>query len=121
MGFERGPAGADDQKAMERRLGEALDAGAFGFSTGLVYAPSAYSDTAELIDLARTMKSRGGLYFSHIRGESSMLLDSIAEAIRIGDEAGGGVEVSHLHASGRENWPKIDAALRMIEDARARG
>ena len=121
MGFEARPAGADDQKAMGRRLGEALDAGAFGFSTGLVYAPSAYSDTAELIDLARTMTSRGGLYFSHIRGESSMLLDSIAEAIRIGDEAGVGVEVSHVKASGRENWPKIDAALRMIEDARARG
>ncbi len=50
-----------------------------------------------------------------------MLLDSIAEAIRIGDEAGVGVEVSHVKASGRENWPKIDAALRMIEDARARG
>jgi len=121
MGFEARPAGADDQKAMERRLGEALDAGAFGFSTGLVYAPSAYAETTELIELARTMKARGGLYFSHIRGESSMLLDSIAEAIRIGDEAGVGVEVSHVKASGRENWPKIDAALRMIEDARARG
>jgi len=121
MGFEARPAGADDQTAMERLLGEALDAGAFGFSSGLVYAPSAYAETAELIELARTMKGRGGLYFSHIRGESSMLLDSIAEAIRIGDEAGVGVEVSHVKASGRENWPKIDAALRMIEDARARG
>src|SRR5262247_2969326 len=121
MGFEARPAGADDVRGMQRLLGEALDAGAFGFSTGLVYAPSAYSDTAELIALARTMTGRGGLYFSHIRGESSMLLDSIAEAIRIGDEAGVGVEVSHVKASGRENWPKIDAALRMIEDARARG
>jgi len=121
MGFDSRAAGGDDMKAMGRLLGEALDAGAFGFSTGLVYAPSAYSDTAELIGLAKTMKARGGLYFSHIRGESSMLLDSIAEAIRIGDEGGVGVEVSHVKASGRENWPKIDAALRMIEDARARG
>ena len=121
MGFENRPASADDLRAMERRLGEALDAGAFGFSTGLVYPPSSYAETAELIALARSMQRRGGLYFSHIRGESSMLLDSIAEAIRIGEEGGVGVQVSHVKASGRENWPKIDAALRMIEDARARG
>jgi N-acyl-D-amino-acid deacylase len=84
MGFEARPAGADDLRGMQRLLGEAMDAGAFGFSTGLVYAPSAYSDTAELIALAKAMAPRGGYYFSHIRGESSMLLDSINEAIRIG-------------------------------------
>jgi N-acyl-D-amino-acid deacylase len=121
MGFEARPAGPDDLKAMQRLLGEAMDAGAFGFSTGLVYAPSAYSETAELIALARAMAPRGGLYFSHIRGESSMLLDSFTEAIRIGEEAGVGVQISHVKASGRENWPKIDAALRMFETARARG
>ena len=121
LGFEARPAGADDLSSMERLLGEAMDAGAFGFSTGLVYAPSAYSDTAELIALARSMSRRGGYYFSHIRGESSMLLDSINEAIRIGEEGGVGVQVSHVKASGRENWPKIDAALRLLEDARARG
>ena len=121
MGFENRPAGADDLKAMERLLGEAMDAGAFGFSTGLVYAPSAYSETPELVALARAMARRNGLYFSHIRGESSMLLDSIREAIRIGEEGGVGVQISHVKASGRENWDKIDAALRMIEDAKARG
>ena len=61
IGFEARPAGADDLRAMQRLLGEAMDAGAFGFSTGLVYAPSAYSDTAELIALARAMAPRGGL------------------------------------------------------------
>jgi N-acyl-D-amino-acid deacylase len=121
MGFEARPAGPDDLKAMQRLLGEAMDAGAFGFSTGLVYAPSAYSEIDELIALARSMASRGGLYFSHIRGESSMLLDSFTEAIRIGEEAGVGVQIAHVKASGRENWPKIDAALRMFETARARG
>ena len=121
MASEARPADQDDLKAMERLLGEALDAGAFGFSTGLVYAPSAYSDTAELIALAKAMAPRGGYYFSHIRGESSMLLDSINEAIRIGEEAGVGVQVSHVKASGRENWPKIDAALSLFESARARG
>jgi N-acyl-D-amino-acid deacylase len=121
MGFEARPAGSDDLKGMQRLLGEAMDAGAFGFSTGLVYAPSAYSNTDELIALAKSMSSRGGYYFSHIRGESSMLLDSINEAIRIGEEGGVGVQVSHVKATGKENWPKIDAALRLFETARARG
>src|SRR2546427_7963898 len=121
MGFEARPAGADDLRGMERLLGEAMDAGAFGFSTGLVYAPSAYSDTTELIALAKSMARRGGYYFSHIRGESSMLLDSINEAIRIGEEGGVSVQASHVKASGRENWPKIDAALRLFDAARARG
>jgi N-acyl-D-amino-acid deacylase len=121
MGFESRPAQSDELRSMERLLGEAMDAGAFGFSTGLVYAPSAYSETGELIALARAMRARNGLYFSHIRGESSMLLASIAEAIRIGDEGGVGVQVSHVKASGKENWPLIDGALRMLEDAKARG
>ena len=121
MGFASRPADADDLRAMERHLGEAMDAGAFGFSTGLVYPPSSYADTRELIALARAMASRNGLYFSHVRGESSMLESSIAEAIRIGEEAGVPVQIAHVKASGRENWPKIDAVLGMIEAARARG
>jgi N-acyl-D-amino-acid deacylase len=115
------PAGRDDLARMERLLAEALDAGAFGFSTGLVYPPSAYATTEELVALARSMAARGGLYFSHIRGESAMLLDSIAEAIRIGEEAGVGVQIAHVKAAGRENWPKIGEALAMIDAARARG
>jgi N-acyl-D-aspartate/D-glutamate deacylase len=121
MGFEARPAEAGEIKTMERHLGEALDAGAWGFSTGLVYPPSSYADTREIVALARAMASRGGQYSSHIRGESAMLLDSIAEAIGIGEQAGVRVEISHVKASGRENWPKLDAALRMLDDARARG
>jgi N-acyl-D-amino-acid deacylase len=121
MGFEARPAGAADLRAMERLLGEAMDAGAWGFSTGLVYPPSAYAETEELVALARSMRARGGFYFSHVRGESAGLLDSIAEAIRIGDEGGVPAQIAHVKASGRENWPKLDAALRLIEDARRRG
>ena len=121
MGFDARPPDSAEARAMEGLLGEAMDAGAFGFSTGLVYPPSCYAETSELIALAKSIARRGGFYFSHIRGESSMLLDSITEAIRIGEEAGIGVQVSHVKASGRENWPKIDAALRMLEMAQARG
>jgi N-acyl-D-amino-acid deacylase len=121
IGPENRLAGPEDVRAMERLIAEALDAGAFGFSTGLVYPPSAYGSTDELIALARSMAGRRGLYFSHIRGESTMLEESIAEAIRIGEEAGVGVQIAHVKASGRENWPKMGRALALIDMARARG
>jgi N-acyl-D-aspartate/D-glutamate deacylase len=105
---------------MERLLHETLDAGAFGFSTGLVYPPSVYARTDELIALARSMAARSGLYFSHIRGEAATLEEAIAEAVRIGEEAGVPVQIAHIKAAGRENWPKMDRALRLIEEARAR-
>jgi N-acyl-D-amino-acid deacylase len=121
MGFEARPAASDEVRAMERLLGDAMDAGAWGFSTGLVYPPSGYSETQELIAVARSMRSRGGFYFSHVRGESSMLLDSIAEAIRIGEEGGVPVQIAHVKASGRENWTKLGDALDLIDAARRRG
>ena len=111
----------DEQLGMERLLIEAVEAGAFGFSTGLVYAPSVYGSTDELIGLARSMAKRGGLYFSHIRGEAATLEDAVTEAIRIGDEGGVPVQISHVKASGRENWGKMDRVLRMVDTARQRG
>src|SRR6058998_469770 len=121
IGPENRPAGPDDLKAMERLVAEAMEAGAFGLSTGLVYPPSAYSTTEELIALARSMAARAGLYFSHIRGEAAMLEDSIVEAIRIGVEGKVGVQIAHVKAAGRENWTKIDRALALMDEARARG
>jgi N-acyl-D-amino-acid deacylase len=111
----------DEQKAMEKLLAEALDAGTFGYSTGLVYAPSAYAQTGELIALARSMASRGGLYFSHIRGEAGTLERAILEAIGIGETAGVPIQIAHMKAAGRENWGKMERALRLIDEARARG
>src|SRR5215475_10827682 len=111
----------DEQKAMERHLAEAMDAGAWGYSTGLVYAPSVYASTEELIALAKSMASRCGHYFSHVRGEAATLEAAYVEAIRIGEEGGVPVQIAHVKASGRENWGKMERALRMISDARARG
>ena len=121
IGAENRPVTPEDMRAMARLLDEAMDAGAYGYSTGLVYPPSAYSVTQELVELARTMSRRGGLYFSHVRGESSMVEDSIREAIRIGEDGDVGVQIAHVKVSGRDNWGKIDAVLRLIDDARARG
>jgi N-acyl-D-amino-acid deacylase len=122
MGFAQRPPTADEARHMAALLGEALDAGAFGVSTGLIYAPSVYADTAELVALARVAGRRPGrLYTSHIRGEGPTLEAAIAEAIRIGDEGGLPVQISHLKACLKANWPKMGEALRTIELARARG
>jgi N-acyl-D-amino-acid deacylase len=123
-------AAMDDEKraplppeldAMRHWLGQALDAGAVGLSTGLIYEPGRYAQIAELIDLAREIAIRGGLYASHMRDEAGGLLDSINETIRIGEEAGVPVQISHHKASGKENWGKVRFSLKLIEAARARG
>ena len=121
VGAAARPVTPEEQQGMERLLAEALDAGAFGFSTGLVYAPSVYGNTDELVGLARSMASRRGLYFSHIRGEAATLEQAAEEAITIGERGGVAVQIAHVKASGRENWGKMDRVLRMIDDARARG
>jgi N-acyl-D-amino-acid deacylase len=121
VGPEARAATADEQKAMEGLLAEAMEAGAFGFSTGLVYAPSVYGSTDELIALARSMARRGGIYCSHIRGEAATLEEAVREAVRIGEEGGVPVQISHVKASGRDNWGKMDRVLRMIDDSRERG
>jgi N-acyl-D-aspartate/D-glutamate deacylase len=121
MGFAQRPPTADEQRRMAALLADALDAGAFGLSTGLIYAPSVYAETAELVALARVMAARPGrLYASHIRGEGPTLERAIAEAIEIGEQGGVPVQVSHLKACLKANWPKMGEALRMLDDARRR-
>jgi N-acyl-D-amino-acid deacylase len=120
-GADARPVTPDEQKQMEGLLDEAMDAGAFGYSTGLVYAPSVFSNTEELIALAKAVARKNGLYFSHIRGEAGTLETALEEAIRIGESAGVPVQVAHVKAAGRENWGKMDRALRMFDTARARG
>jgi N-acyl-D-amino-acid deacylase len=121
VGAEARAARPEEQSAMQRLLAEAMDAGAFGFSTGLVYAPSVYGTTEELVGLARSMAARGGIYCSHIRGEAATLEDAVREAVLIGEEGGVPIQVSHVKSSGRENWGKMDRVLGMFDAARARG
>ena len=120
VGTENRTASAAELSSMQDLLRAALDAGAFGFSTGLVYPPGAYADTDELVALARSMAARAGLYFTHIRGEAQTLERAIEEAIEIGRRAGVGVEIAHLKAAGRESWPRFAHAVELIDDARRR-
>lgn len=121
MGFDNRPPTASELQQMQRLVGEAMEDGAFGMSSGLIYTPGCYGDTAELVALARVAGAAGGVYATHMRGEGGTLESSITEALRIGEEARIPVQISHLKASGRDNWEKMARALQMIEAGRARG
>lgn len=121
MGVEARPPASAELEQMRAWLVEGLEAGAVGLATGLIYEPGRYAETEEIITLARECGRRGGLYASHMRNEAAGLLDSIRETIRIGEEGGCPVQISHHKASGRENWGRVRDSLGLIEDARARG
>lgn len=124
----RAVLGADDVrpsegqlKLMKNLVAESMLQGAYGLSSGLIYAPGCYASTDELVALASVSASFGGMYASHIRGESSTLVRSVEEAIRIGREAHVRVEISHHKACGKRNWGTVKRTLAMIESARSEG
>jgi N-acyl-D-amino-acid deacylase len=121
MGFARRKPTESELTHMKRLVAESLEGGAWGMSTGLIYAPGSYAETQEIVELSKIAARHRGFYASHIRGEGANLLNAIAEAIRIGREAGLPVEVSHLKAAGRANWGKVKEALALIAAARAEG
>jgi N-acyl-D-amino-acid deacylase len=121
MGYTAEAANPAQRSRMVAEIEKALDEGAVGLSTGLIYPPGSYCSTEELVDVTRPVGKRGGFYFSHIRGEGETLLQAIAEAIQIGREAGAAVQISHFKAVGEPNWHKSALALRLIDDARDEG
>jgi N-acyl-D-aspartate/D-glutamate deacylase len=112
----------EEYDRMRALVDTAMRAGALGMTTALIYPPSSYATTEELIEVARAIAPYGGTYASHVRGEGKELLESIAEAIRIGEEARVPVEIFHLKAAYQPGWGKLmKAAGELIEAARARG
>ena len=106
---------------MKQLVDQGMQSGAWGISTGLIYTPSSYADTDELIALSRVVGRHGGLYASHIRGEGVGLLDSVNEAIEIGRQANLPVHISHMKASGKPAWGLATGAIRLIQQARQQG
>lgn len=102
-------------------LMEAMEAGCLGMSTGLIYAPSGHAQMSELIALAKAMAPYGGIYASHIRNESDHVIESVDEAIRVGEETGVQVHISHLKVMGLHNAGLSEKILQRIDDARAHG
>jgi N-acyl-D-amino-acid deacylase len=121
MGTGDARPGPAELQAMQVEVRQAMEEGAVGLSTGLIYAPGVFADTEEIVALARSAAELGGFYASHIRGEGDGLLTAISEAIEIGRRARLPVEISHLKAAGRANWPKMAEAIALIERARADG
>lgn len=121
LGYEdRAPTEAE-LDTMRRLTREAMEQGALGIGSSLIYAPAFYSSTEELIALCKVASEYGGMYISHMRSEGSRLLESLDELIRIAAEAGVPAEVYHLKMSGKANWDKFDEVVAKIDSARAAG
>jgi N-acyl-D-amino-acid deacylase len=108
-------------KRMRALVRAAMNEGAMGVGSSLIYAPAYFAETPELIALASEAGKCGGMYISHMRDEGPKLLEAIDELIEISEKSGAPAEIYHFKQSGRENWPKIDAAIARVEAARARG
>lgn len=122
MGHEPRAPSVTELDRMKAWVREGVRAGAVGLSTGLIYEPSRYAKTDEVIALVRELGGpAGGLYATHMRNEADGLLDAVREAIRIGEEAGVPVQISHHKASGRRNWGRVRDSLALIDEARVRG
>jgi len=120
MGFEERPATRDELRRMRRHVDEAMRAGAFGMSTGLVYPPGCFADTEEIVELAKVVAHHGGFYASHIRGERETIVEAVQECIEIGERAGTPVQISHNNPK-YGGWGKSKEIQALWEGARTRG
>lgn len=121
MGAAPRAARPDEVRQMVRLLEQAMEEGAAGFSTGLIYAPAMFADREELLALARTAAARGGLYATHMRSEGARLLEAVEEALDLSKTSGVPLQISHLKTAGEANWGKCSALLERIRTARAEG
>lgn len=121
VGFEARKATPEEIEVMAKLVEEAMEDGVFGISTGLGYAPGCFADLHELVELSKVVARYGGVYTTHLRDQGEFLLESVAEAIAVGEQAGVAVDISHLKASARPNWGKVRQAHELIEAAHKRG
>ena len=121
VGYDGRPATASELRAMQDRLRQALEEGAIGLSTGLIYIPGRFAPREEIEQLCRVVADEDGVYTSHMRSEGEALLEALDETLDYGRASGVRVQVSHLKTSGRANWSKLDAALDRIHRARDEG
>jgi N-acyl-D-aspartate/D-glutamate deacylase len=121
MGFEQRAPTAAELAEMRGHVRRALEEGACGFSTGLIYRPGRWSRTDEVIELAREAQPFGALYATHMRNENDRLLDAVEETLTIAREAGVHAHISHHKSAGRRNWGKVGASLARVDAAKAAG
>lgn len=121
VGYDNRPATPEELDAMKVLVREAMEEGALGVGSSLIYAPANFADTAELIALVQTASEHGGMYISHIRSEAGRLVEAVDELIEIARASGAPAEIYHLKAGGAENWPKLDQVIENVEAARREG
>ena len=121
VGFEDRAPTDEEMEQMKSMVKKAMEEGALGIGSSLIYAPAFYASTEELIELCKVASAYDGMYISHMRSEGNQLLESLDELIRIADEANIRAEVYHLKMAGKDNWNKFDAVVSKIDSARAAG
>ncbi len=121
MAFDNREPTAAELRKMKDLVAQALDEGAFGLSSGLIYPPGLFSQTPEMVELCKVVAEKQGIYATHMRGEADTLIESTQEAIAVAAESGVPLEISHHKAAGRSNWGKCRQTLQMIEEARDKG
>ena len=121
IGFGLRKASPQEMDRMKQMVRDAMEQGALGISTGLFYVPGSFTSTEEVIELSKVAAEYNGIYISHIREEAAQLIDSVQETIRIGEEAGIPVQITHHKVIGVENWGASIESLRLVDEARARG
>jgi N-acyl-D-amino-acid deacylase len=121
IGHEDRAATPEELEQMKDLVRRAMEEGALGVASSLIYPPGSFADTNELIELSRAAAEYGGMYISHLRSEGAMMLEALEELLTIAREAGTRAQVYHLKSAGEKNWPLFDTAVEMIETARAEG
>ena len=121
LGHASRAATPEELGRMEALVDQAMQDGAVGLGSSLIYEPGMFATTDELVALSRVVAKHDGLYISHIRNENDSVLDAVDEFLEIARRAGVRAEVYHLKAAGRANWGKMDEVIRRLEAARAEG
>jgi dihydroorotase/N-acyl-D-amino-acid deacylase len=120
-GMAEGPATDAELDSMRTAVRWAMESGAFGIASALIYPPGSFASTEELIEITKAMAPYGGVYITHLRSEADQFLEAIGEAVTIGVTAGVPVEIYHLKAGGKRNWPKAAHAIALIDSVRVAG
>jgi N-acyl-D-amino-acid deacylase len=121
MGLGARPASPDELERMQAIVHQAMDEGALGLSTGLIYPPCCYGDTDELVALCSAVARRNGVFVVHMRSESDYVLVAVDEMIAVGRRSGVHVHLSHFKIAGRDNWTKVEVMLDKVRAAQAEG
>jgi N-acyl-D-amino-acid deacylase len=121
VGWDDRAATPDELARMQQLVRDAMEEGALGVGSSLIYAPAFYASTAELVALMQAATPYGGMYISHMRSEGSRLLEAVDELIAIARQSGARAEIYHLKAGGQANWPKMAQVLAKVDSARAAG